>query len=271
MESYNLISIIITIIMGLGWGSFSTMATYRIPRNMTWVGDCPRCFLCKHPLNILDYFSIVSYFIHKKKCRYCNQPYESCLSYFIVESSITLLFILCYLKFNFGDMFFLTTGITVAIVISATIDAEFQKIPSKPLISLLIIGIIYRMFLDNGDFYGLFYNCIFAMLLGIIFRIIYFLFKGKKEIATDFMKWQHEDRFCGPGFDYVKLLAICGIYLNMQMFITYFILTLIIIILWTIIHKKSIRPGSIMLSTLWIFIIYQKNIYEYITLHTNFL
>lgn len=249
MDKLEIYSVFITIIMGLGWGSFATMATYRLPRNMTWIGDKPRCFMCKHELNIIDYFSIISYFIWKGKCRYCKGEYETSLSYFFTETLITALFLACYFIFGFGDMFVILTGFSVAAVILGTIDAEHKKIPSKVLISTLLIAIIYRMFLDK-TFYGALYGGIGGLICGLAIRYVYFTIKGQKEIAIDYTKWQHDDRFKGPGFDYVKLLGIVGVFLPFLNFFYFIAISGLIILLWNLIHKRSLRIGTILISIL---------------------
>lgn len=257
MSPETIIGLIITIIMGLGWGSFSTMATYRIPRGMPWIGDEPRCFMCKHPLNILDYFSIISYFIHRGKCRHCKGEYEENISYFLTELGITVLFVMCYLKYGFGDLFVLLTGMVVAFVILVTVDAEHKRIPSKILISVLLIGLVYRVFVDQ-TFYGALYGGIGGGVLGLAIRSIYFTLKGQKDIAMDYAKWQHEDRFIGPGFDYVKLLAIVGVWLSAVHLAVFMLVAGSTIIAWRLLHPKSLRIGTIMGCWLMLFVIYPE-------------
>lgn len=255
MNTTEIFGLIITIILGLGWGSFATMATYRIPRNMPWIGDKPRCFLCKTPLTIIDYFSIISVFIHKGKCRHCGGEYEDKISYFITELGITLFFILGYLRYNFNDIFVLYTLMTVNMVVLGVVDAEFKKIPSKILIAMLTLGIMYRMFIDLGSFYGVIYGAIIGGLTGIAARIVYFgLYKDYKT-AFDFMQWNGWGRFEGKGFDYVKMLSIAGIWLPIAKFELFLNLSILILSIWWLVSKKTLRPGSIMAFLLLVIIL----------------
>jgi prepilin signal peptidase PulO-like enzyme (type II secretory pathway) len=249
--------LIVTIIMGFGWGSFATMATYRIPRGMPWIGDKPRCFTCKHELNLADYFSVFSYFLLKGKCRYCGTKYECSFSYFITEFAITAFFILCYIKYGFSDLFVLLTLLVVAGVIMATVDAEHKKIPAKILISTLMIGLVYRTFID-ASFYGALYGGILGGVMGLFIRHVYFTSKGQEAIGWDYTKWQHEDRFIGPGFDYVKLLAICGVFLPLHHLIVFTAFAGGIAMLWSVVHPKTLRLGSIMITILIFMVIYPQ-------------
>ncbi len=255
MEEASIFGIIITVIMGFGWGSFATMATYRIPRNMPWIGDKPRCFMCKAELNLLDYFSVFSYFLLKGKCRHCGGKYECSLSYFITEFAITFFFVLCYLQYGFGDLFFLMTSMIVALTILAVVDAENNRIPAKILITTLFIGAVYRTFMDH-TFYGALYGGLTAGIIGLFIRHIYYYVIGQKEIGWDYTKWQHEDRFIGPGFDYVKMLAICGVFLSFEQLAVFIAAAGLLTFVWRIIHAKSLRPGAIMAVLLAVFVIY---------------
>lgn len=249
--------ILLTTIMGLGWGSFATMAIYRIPLGMPWIGDKPRCFMCKHELNIIDYFSIVSYFIWKGTCRYCNGKYECNISYFLTELLITLGFALCYMKYGFGDLFVILTLMVVTSTILGIIDANHKRIPGKILIATFIVGLVYRMFIDK-TFYGALYGGMTGAVIGLAIRHIYFLLKGQKEIGADYQKWQPEDRFAGPGFDYVKMLAIIGIFLPIVPFGAYLITIGAICLAWSIISKRTLRIGTIMATGLVIYVIYPE-------------
>jgi len=255
MQAEHIIGLVITIIMGFGWGSFATMATYRIPRGMPWIGDKPRCFNCKAELNILDYFSVFSYLILRGRCRHCKKKYECSFSYFVTEFVITFFFCLCYFKYGFGDLFVLLTLLVVAATILGVVDAENKRIPAKILISTLMIGLVYRTFIDQ-TFYGALYGGITGGVVGLAIRHVYFSLKGEPQIARDYTKWQHEDRFVGPGFDYVKLLAIVGIYLPLVHLGAFLIIAGTIILLWRIISPRTLRIGSIMITIMTVMVIY---------------
>lgn len=247
--------VFLTSIMGLGWGSYATMAVYRIPRGMPWIGDKPRCLMCKHELNIIDYFSIVSYFIWRGTCRYCKGKFECNTGYLFTELCITIGFLLCYMKYGFGDMFVLLTLLIVLCTVMAVVDVEHKKIPAKMLISALLLGAIYRTFIDH-TFYGALYGGITGGIIGLVIRHWFFILKGQKEIGCDYTQWQHEDRFKGPGFDYVKLLAIVGIFLPIAPFAIYIIDIGSVCFLWYSYFPKSCRPGAIMATGLAIYVMY---------------
>ncbi len=257
MTTETIIGLIITIIMGFGWGSFATMATYRIPRGMPWVGDKPRCFKCKHELYLVDYFSVFSYFLWRGKCRYCGDKYECSFSYFATEFFITLFFVLAYFQYGFSDSFVLLTLMVVALTILGVVDAENKRIPSKILISTLLIGAVYRTFLDQ-TFYGALYCGIIGLLIGLFIRHIYFAIKGQRSIGFDYTKWQHEDRFVGPGFDYVKMLGVVGVFLPLPHLLVFVVFGGVVTLIWSLLNKHTLRIGSIMALLLAVAVIYPE-------------
>ncbi len=256
-ENLQWFGLVLTIIMGFGWGSFATMATYRIPRGMPWIGDKPRCFMCKHELNIIDYFSVFSYFIWRGKCRYCKKSYECSFSYFVTEFTITFFFVLCYLKYGFSDKFVLQTLLIVCAVILGVVDAENKKIPAKIIISLLCIGLVYRTFVDQ-TFYGALYCGILGGVLGLGIRHLFFFAKGQSQIGYDYTKWQHTDRFVGPGFDYVKMLAVVGVFLPIHHLLVFVVCCGIFVLFWYFVNKRSLRIGSIMAVLIVLAVIYPE-------------
>lgn len=259
MDSTFLIGLLITIVLGFGWGSFATMATYRLPRNMPWIGDKPRCFMCKTPLSILDYFSVFSFFIHRGTCRHCGGKYEENLGYFLTELGITGFLVLAFLQFYFSDWFVLANGVIVGGMILAVIDAQHQKIPAKVLVSMFTLGAIYRTYID-GTFYGLLYGCVLGALVGVTIRYLYFALKGQKQTGIDFTRWQHTDRFSGPGFDYVKLLIIVGGWLPFTHFLVFVMSIGSLILLWSFIHPRSLRIGTLMALGLIVSVIYSPQL-----------
>lgn len=237
--------LLLSIILGLGWGSFATMATYRLPRGKPWIGDCPKCLVCGHKLSIIDYFSILSFFVWRGKCRYCKTQFEDNLPYFLTELFITLGIALCYIIYGFSEQFVLISGILIASVILGVIDTTHKVIPAKVLLSLLFIAVIYRQFIE-WSFYPIIYAGFMGAIIGLFCRYIYFTIIGQKAIAKDYQQWQEQDRFKGPGFDYVKLLAICAIALTYGNFLLFFILSLVTILAWRLLHARSLRIGAIM-------------------------
>ena len=58
--------------MGSVFGSFLTLATYRIPLDQDITHKHSYCPKCNHKLGFLDMIPILSYIFIRGRCRYCR-------------------------------------------------------------------------------------------------------------------------------------------------------------------------------------------------------
>lgn len=222
--------ILFSLIMGLGFGTFCTLAVYRLPRGMDWIGKDTRCLSCNHKLYLKDFFPIISLLLTKGKCRYCNAPIELQGIYLFTEAAITLLCVLTFLFFGFGDLYLLITALCITLVVIAAIDIDSNTIPNKPLIVLMTLGCMYRTLID-GHIFSIIEGATLATITALAIRATYFTAKGQKEKVLDFIGYEERDHFAGEGFDYVKLTAIIGLWLGAEGFLYFIPLALLTLLL----------------------------------------
>ena len=82
---------IIIFLMGITFGSFYTLAVYRIPKGEDITHTHSYCPKCNHKLNILDLIPLFSYIFLGGKCRYCKQKIRP--RYFILEAISGIFFV----------------------------------------------------------------------------------------------------------------------------------------------------------------------------------
>ena len=82
---------IIIFIMGITFGSFYTLAVYRVPKGEDITHTHSYCPNCKHKLNIFDLIPVFSYIFLGGKCRYCKQKIRP--RYLILETISGLFFV----------------------------------------------------------------------------------------------------------------------------------------------------------------------------------
>ena len=122
-------------IMGTFFGSFFTLAVYRIPLKLDITHEHSFCPNCNHKLGVLDLVPIWSYVFLRGKCRYCGQKVR--IRYLILEVLSGVVFLLSFLSFkieiipfdfqkfiNFTNFVFLY----VTLVLIAGIDKEYRTI-----------------------------------------------------------------------------------------------------------------------------------------------
>lgn len=219
-------------VFGAICGSFFNMLIYRLPRKKSIVGLKNRSFCpqCKHKLDFSDLIPLISFFILKAKCRYCNKPIS--WRYFIVEMFSALLFTLIFAKYQniFSFNFWLVLLLSCVFFLIFFIDLETMIIPDNLLITALIINTI-SLFIPvesfNLNLKGALWNINWALIWFGLFFLIYFFTKGK-----------------GMGFGDVKYAGVLGFIFSQNSL--YVILSAFIIGgIWAsfllLTHKKNLK------------------------------
>ena len=162
MEIFVLLMIFI---IGTVFGSFFTLAVYRIPLGKNITHERSFCPKCNHRLEFLDLIPVFSYIFLKGKCRYCSKKVRP--RYLILETLSGIVFVLAYIsmKINIQDIANLYIGvntnrtlekliyllaficfyITNALIIG--IDKEYKNINKKVLIFGIITQTLYMLYL----------------------------------------------------------------------------------------------------------------------------
>ena len=171
----NIFLYIIIFIIGSLFGSFFTLAVYRIPKKQDIIHTHSYCPNCNHKLGILDLFPIISYIFLGGKCRYCKEKIRP--RYFILEIlSGTLFVIFAFLLgirfetlslIKIIDFSFIALYLTFIILI-AGIDKENRKIEKGVSIYGIIISIMYMTYLCIVDQFSIYRYVIYLVFYIII-------------------------------------------------------------------------------------------------------
>lgn len=239
--------ILFSVIMGLGFGSYATMAVYRLPRGMNWMGKKTRCISCDHVLVLRDFMPILSWYLTKGKCRYCSSPIETRLLYLMVEVLLVVFCVLSFIKFGYTENYIITIGIAMTAIILGSTDIEMRQLPNKPLIVLLLFALMYRIPIDVS-IYNIIDSGAICLLIGLGVRTAYYTLKGRKDIAHDYSEYKSEDKFGGEAFQYVKLLFICGVCVGMEQLHLFLTFTFVFTMLMIAIQDKFIKDGMMPFS-----------------------
>ena len=121
--------------MGTVFGSFLTLATYRIPLNQDITHKRSYCPNCHHKLGFWDLIPLFSYIFLGAKCRYCKKKISP--RYFIIEllTGISFVILAKMLNMNIYYLDFVTImefifGVLyiIFLFLMAGIDLEHKKI-----------------------------------------------------------------------------------------------------------------------------------------------
>ena len=150
---------IIIFITGAFFGSFYTLATYRIPKHEDITHTRSYCPNCNHKLGFFDMFPIFSYIFLGGKCRYCKEKISP--RYLILEVLSGFIFVMAFYFFKI-DIYNLSINtlfqfIFMALFISYCFITVWIYIENKKFIksvnifgvSVIILYIVYLCILQN--------------------------------------------------------------------------------------------------------------------------
>ena len=166
---------IIIFMIGITFGSFYTLAVYRIPKGQDITHTHSYCPNCNHKLNIFDLIPIFSYIFLGGKCRYCKQKIRP--RYLILEALSGLFFVaVAYLMglsvYDFDKIKIIEYSFFVLyftfIVLMAGIDKEYRTINKPVLMYGVIISIMYIVYLYIIEKTSIYRYVIYLTLLLII-------------------------------------------------------------------------------------------------------
>lgn len=182
---------IIIFAIGITFGSFYTLAVYRIPKGQDITHTHSYCPNCNHKLNFLDLIPIFSYIFLRGKCRYCKQKIRP--RYLIIEIISGLFFVLIamligmnaydlekmkILEYAFFVLFF------TFIILIAGINKEDNKINKPVLMYGIIISIVYIVYLYIIEKASIYRYVIYLTLIALI--LILDTIKLKKQAKNNY-------------------------------------------------------------------------------------
>lgn len=184
--------------MGTVFGSFFTLAVYRIPLRQDIVHTRSYCPNCNHKLFFFDMIPILSYIFLGGKCRYCKQKIRP--RYLMLEILSGLVFVLFASSIKFSIYSISLTQIIAYVVagilyictlfIIAGIDKEKIKIEKPVLLFGFICVISYIVYLyiiekDPSIYRYVIYLILFCVLM--ILDTLYLRKKSKNSYPIDIL------------------------------------------------------------------------------------
>lgn len=221
---------IIVFIMGTLFGSFYTLAIYRIPNKLDITHTHSFCPNCKHKLGFFELIPVWSYIFLGGKCKECKQKIRP--RYLIIEILSGVFFVLLVFasKINFYNLQInklIELGFMVlylsAIAIIAGIDKEKREIEKSVIyyaLGVFVAYIIYLCIIDKASIYR------YVMYLStIVILLIIDTLKLKSKAKTSYV------------VSILMLLVIMAVFTGEVTTILTIIMTLLIIAIYLLINK----------------------------------
>ena len=218
-------------IIGTLFGSFFTLAVYRIPIKESIMYGRSYCPKCNHKLNFLDLIPVLSYIFLGGRCRYCKERIRPRYIALELLSGITFLLFAVSLKINLynleiSKLVYLGFGMLylASLFIIDGIEKEKHYISKPVLIFGLIVEISYIIYLYiiGSSIYKYVIYLVLMLLLVLIENII--LKNKKTENYT------------------LQILTLClyfAIFVKEEMIILTIIATILMVIIKQIIIREK--------------------------------
>lgn len=253
MEIIIYIAIAIT---GVVFGSFFTLAVYRIPRKENIVYVRSHCTTCGHKLNFWDLIPVFSYIFLGGKCRYCGEKIR--IRYLLLEVFSGIVFLTLALTNGLENIIYLVFAylFMAGMFIIAGIDKENYKIPNGVIIYEFCVAIAYFVFnavmyfemnkVQDVSFNDTLWNAITYMsdkIIGaILIPLILFVINKLIEALL-------KDKEKAPiGYGDIKYLSVIGLMFGFSVQILGIALSSIIGFIGFLIHKYKEIPWGYYLS-----------------------
>lgn len=228
---------LIIFIIGTLFGSFFSLAIYRLPIKQSIMHGRSYCPKCNHKLGFLDLIPVMSYICLGAKCRYCKEKIRGRYIYLEAFSGITFLLFALSLKINIYNLevakiVYLSFGFLYlsTLFIIGGIEKETHTISKPVLFFGLIVDVIYMIYLYIIG--ASIYRYVIYLLLIIIFILI----------NTMILKKKKEDNYT---LQILILCLLCAIFTNEEIVILSIIISLIFVAIKEILISKKNSKSEI--------------------------
>ena len=168
--------VILAFVLGLIFGSFGTVAAYRIPRHETIVTGRSKCPNCGRQIKAHENIPVVSYLILRGKCPGCGTRIS--LRYPATELATAVLFALSVVKFDVSVTAAVYAGFFWALVVLTVIDLEHKLLPNRIVYPTFVAGWagLVAAALIDGDTDRLRSAALGAVVFGGFFFVVAFIY-----------------------------------------------------------------------------------------------
>ena len=193
----QIIFYILIFAIGTVFGSFFTLAVYRIPLHQNITHERSYCPKCNHKLSFWDMIPILSYIFLGGKCRYCKEKIR--IRYLLLEIFTGMVFLLfamsinlSFIPFEMNQLIYLILGILyiAGMIIIAGIDKEKTKIQKSLILYELGVISLYMVYLYTVEKTNIYRYAIYLFVLFVLILIdnIYLKKKLKNNYTIEILE-----------------------------------------------------------------------------------
>lgn len=136
----------LVVALGLVFGSFVTLVSWRLPRGEPVSATRSRCPKCKTTLGIPALVPFFSWALQRGRCRYCKAPVP--WRYPLTELAQVALFLAVYAVYGVSAQAAFLALLSICLLILIVVDFEWYIIPDEIQIAMLALGLVYPAVAD---------------------------------------------------------------------------------------------------------------------------
>ena len=137
MEVPDEVVIVLAGVLGLIFGSFGTVAAYRIPRRESIVSGRSKCPSCGRTIKWYENIPVLSYVLLRGRCANCKTRISP--RYPLIELTTGILFALAVARFGVSVEGVIYGGLFWVLVVLTVIDVETKLLPDRVVLPALIV------------------------------------------------------------------------------------------------------------------------------------
>ena len=171
----QIIFYILIFCIGTVFGSFFTLAVYRIPLHQDITHKRSYCPNCNHKLSFWDMIPILSYVFLGGKCRYCKKKIR--IRYLCLEILTGIVFLLFAMSLNINfeiinisKLIYFVFGLLyiAGLIIIAGIDKEKCKIQKSLVLYEIVVLSLYMIYLYTVEYVNIYRYVIYLFVVTIL-------------------------------------------------------------------------------------------------------
>lgn len=193
----QIILLLIVVALGLCFGSFITLASWRLPRDEDIIVTPSRCPKCLTKLESIDLVPVISWLCSGRQCRHCNAPIH--WRYPLVEIITALIFVWIYGKYGVTVQSGLLALLAVVLMVMIVADFEHYMIPDEVHWVMIPLAAIY-IYAIGLPWPPHVFGLLAGLGTGLSLRYGYRAIRGRE----------------GLGMGDVKFLVGCGLWLGIK-------------------------------------------------------
>jgi len=227
----HIFGLILAATFGAIFGSYATLFAYRLPLGEScfgrYFGPKSRCPECGVTIRTRELIPLINWLFTLGRCKNCQSKIPR--THLFIELATTICFVLCYIKFSFGEEFIIHALICVGLIILLATDFTHKVFPYSVLNFILTVAVANRVLQDQNII-----DVIFSAALGTAFATVFYQIFYKKN--QQFFANQNQS------FDYTKFILIASVYFPQSLFMFYFLgvmMILTMLLLFNVPTKKK--------------------------------